>query len=609
MRLSFVTVAVLSLLIATTAVALAASSIVAASSLLPLSRRPRRGRSACRFAPRYSTNDILNNATLRHEFLVNYVTFERNFTRLAINEATQLTYDGHRLDVSTGLPIHKPHLFSAPSKESLHVALLARVLEDSMMIHSSNNGKGNAYTSSSSSTSPPPPRRHRYSHLLYTVDEALLVAETKVGSYEKFAADFPGFGGFLPWFQFHIDSSNVSNVKVTPAWNWNNQVPSLDNGELFWAAFALSTVLESYEKHHQSSSVSGSPSSSSSSSFSAARLRSLCTRWTGVWRTMSTNAVRVFYAGNGTLRTVSQLTNQLLPVSQNNYSGTGSLDDPYEGEMFTDLVYLFSPDLDAATKDLMWIQKRAKLQAASLPQSAATTSGPKTILTQRGWWFSAHEQWKYSFLPYRLSEANWRVFRNGERARAYDGCVLREGPGLFASTNGPVANNNVSFPYDSACGVQALAFQRVLDDDVYTPYGGYPFFLLGGAGDADGEETDAMAAAWLHRIMSAPRMQNQWGSTEATFRNGTAVAPLVTWDTKITTVVALLGGVVDIVQRGLEKMGQLQPLISVIDREWSRVFFPNGTAATKLPGEELPFHGPPADKYVPRNALDFTSCQ
>ena len=44
---------------------------------------------------------------------------------IGINKRTGLTYDGQPLDVDTGLPYKGPHVFTASSKESIHVAVLA----------------------------------------------------------------------------------------------------------------------------------------------------------------------------------------------------------------------------------------------------------------------------------------------------------------------------------------------------------------------------------------------------------------------------------------------------------------------------------------------------
>ena len=49
------------------------------------------------------------------------------------------------------------------------------------------------------------------------------VMEEKLESYLRFNASYPGFGGFLPWM-------TTSDRDVSPAWDWVNRVPALDNG-------------------------------------------------------------------------------------------------------------------------------------------------------------------------------------------------------------------------------------------------------------------------------------------------------------------------------------------------------------------------------------------
>ena len=176
----------------------------------------------------------------------------------------------------------------------------------------------------------------------------------------------------------------------------------------------------------------------------------------------------------GWIRAVTEIKDPQATPTPSNYrtSGTGYLDDPYEGELMTDFVYLFgnapnavAPPLTAADLNQLWLNKRAKLQAARL-----TTPSSGDIVVQRGWWFSAHEQWKYLMLPYHLSDINYRVFVNGERARSWNS-ALKKVPGMFASVTNVTVNSNGVGPwqYLSACGVQEVAFETVTDTNVVTP--------------------------------------------------------------------------------------------------------------------------------------------
>ncbi len=64
------------------------------------------------------------------------------------------------------------------------------------------------------------------------------MVKTKIASYIEFGNKYPGFGGFLPWVA--VDQNGVN-----PTWDWTDRVPALDNGQLFWAAYGLTQVLES----------------------------------------------------------------------------------------------------------------------------------------------------------------------------------------------------------------------------------------------------------------------------------------------------------------------------------------------------------------------------
>lgn len=56
-----------------------------------------------------------------------------------------------------------------------------------------------------------------------------------------------------------------------------------------------------------------------------------------------------------------------------------------------------------------------------------------------------------------------------------------------------------------------------------------------------------------------------YGSTESTRVDGTGVSALVTWDSKVTTVVAILGGVTDLVRQKMKADGVYAEFIEVIE--------------------------------------------
>jgi hypothetical protein len=74
--------------------------------------------------------------------------------------------------------------------------------------------------------------------------------------------------------------------------------------------------------------------------------------------------VQIFYAGNGAVCAVTDIKNQSLHVNdpQQSYGceGAGTLDDPYEGELFTWWLYFFG-GISQEDKNLLWKVKRPQL--------------------------------------------------------------------------------------------------------------------------------------------------------------------------------------------------------------------------------------------------------
>lgn len=398
------------------------------------------------------------------------------------------------------------------------------------------------------------------------VDAAILAAlEKKMSTFETWNRKYPGFGGFLPW----VDN-NASGVVPLPA--WTNQVPSLDNGEMIWGLYACKVVA----------------SESDNEMFHA-----VAERISNYLALLASTARTVFYDGNGHIRSVATMKSSSATPSPTNYgmncnpaTSNCYLDDPYEGELFAVFMDLYSVWPNETDRESVWIAKRAKLQSVEY----FSKLGPITV--QRGFWFSSHEQWKYLELPYlTASKINRRVFLNGERARTQHSAEERV-PGLYASVTDVCPFGSQPPDYISATGIQSIAFQEVTRRDVITPYGAFPTML------AD----LPVGLTWYHNMLLGTAMQGPLGSTESININGSMIAPVVTWDSKITSVVAMIGGVSDIVERGMRKDGTFDRFASVIDREWSRVF-------TQLNGEDIPFATPTS--RIPTVGVpikDFPTC-
>lgn len=100
------------------------------------------------------------------------------------------------------------------------------------------------------------------------------------------------------------------------------------------------------------------------------------------------------------------------------------------------MMHFFAPWTDPNERDKIWVQKRDKLQSVDYHVAELD----KNITVQKGWWFSAHENWKYLFLPYNQVEITRNLLKNGEKVRTWD-AKTNNLPGMFASINGNLTKN------------------------------------------------------------------------------------------------------------------------------------------------------------------------
>lgn len=178
-----------------------------------------------------------------------------------------------------------------------------------------------------------------------------------------------------------------------------------------------------------------------------------------------------------------------------------------------------------------------------------------------------------------------KVFKNAEKARTFD-AYINKLPGLMASIN-DVTDGSEDIPtYASACGIASISFEEILRRDLLTPYGSYGLFL----------QDASVGLCWYNNMLRGPRMQSSFGSTEAINANSTEISPLTTWDSKITTVLAMLNGIGSITERGLklekdEKFGNsYNRFVYILNREHKLLF---GSEEQVL-GDDLPLKLPNA---------------
>lgn len=479
------------------------------------------------FAPKY--NGKLNYLeTDRRKFIRDYLQWEGRFLQpgIAYNGQSGLTYDGHAIRYESGELIGGPRNWSAASKESLHIALLTLAFEINdnakRLISPDDLGKAEGI--------------------------ALDLLTKKITSYEKFNREYPGYGGFLPWFLVSDEGLKPTQNAEIAEYDWTKRVPALDNGQLVWSLYAAYHVLQ--RKGHTE----------------------LAARYKKYFDMLAKNAITVFYDGDGRIRAEASIKDNQLSVAGNQYGNNVPnyyLDDPYEGELFAFFMTLFADWKDPAEAEKIWQRKRAKLKAVEYQ----TPTGPLTV--QQGHWYSAHEQWKYMVLPYVDDSIARQIFLNSEKARTMD-AVQNRRPGLLASVH-DVVQGNANPKYVSDFGIPALARERVGRQDVITPYAAFPVILASGIAGAA-----AIGLTWLNQMLLGPKMQGPYGTTESIAIDGSGIAPLVTWDAKMTTVLAVLGGLYPTVGRALKEDGLYQPFIDIVARE-HKAAFPD------IKGDTFPF--------------------
>jgi len=384
-------------------------------------------------------------------------------------------------------------------------------------------------------------------------ETAIKILTNKITSYEKFNKNYPGFGGHIPWV----------SVNDTGMWllsGWTDRTPALDNGELIWSMVALIEALKNQT------------------------LTDLANRYQNYLDIMTKNAAMIFYAGEGRIRDVAKINDIYAQPYPENYGdvGKGDLNDPYEGELFAFWLVEFG-GLNQTDIDLIWKNHLPNIVNVEY----VTTLGNVTV--ERGWEYSSHEKWKFLMMPYQDVDLMKRLYANGEKVRTWDSYTNRF-PGMFAAIND--VSTNETIPGYIGCGIPSIATAKDTRRDVITGYGIYPLFLI--------ENQKLNALLWYDNYLKAPKMQNQFGATEAININGTMISSLTTWDSKMTTVLAMLGGVVDLNRKFMQETGVYDSFLATVQSLWGQKF-------PVLKGETIPFM-PPRTRVPTDKLADFTTC-
>ena len=479
------------------------------------------------FAEEYSALDLATDSPKRDEFIRRLLLAEAPFFKEGIftHHTTGLTHVGISIDPYTGQLLQNPRNWSAASKESNHLTLLCLSL--------SGDGRAQALVSRKSS---------------------LEIIKKKMTSYEKFDREYPGFGGFLPWFL-------ITENGILPTPEWQNRVPGLDNGQWMWALFLTSYVLKQQG------------------------MRILAGRYLKYWQKLARNSVMVFLENSQhKIRVEARVHDPKAFPTPSNYSDNLAgyyLDDPYEGELLMMFMTLFSPSLSDLEKQMLWENR-------TMPVATYMTKNNEGITVEKGYWYSSHEKWKYFVLPYLDIPRAKQMFLNGEKARTWYSAENHI-PGLFSSTHAPLGENQFIY-YRDGLGVPSLASQPIVRSDIVTPYAAFPVML------ADIKT----GLLWLWNMISAPKMQGPYGITESILTNGKAIAPVLTCDGKI---LPLLGGIlgqasISLMRKALLQFEVYDVFKVLVTAEYEKVF-----TKEKPEGFSLPFRLP--TQAIPQGMEDF----
>jgi len=378
-----------------------------------------------------------------------------------------------------------------------------------------------------------------------------------IGEYDRYHEDCPACGGFINWAWVGPDGFEWQPGKKVKG------IPSLDNGQMAWSMIAAKQVLE--EKGHTEL---------------AARYQTQIDR-------MKAGAVKLFFNGKRISNIANVKDKKTTPGEKQKQKGM--LRDPFEGELMAMFMDMLAEDMTAGGRAKMW-KKVKKGVMRKTYEHDGLPNGPITV--QSGWRFSAHEQWKFLVLPYLQHDTARRMFNNGERARSWD-ASLRGLGGMVAAAYRPRANGGYPM-YMDTLGIESISYgytEPADEDLVVTPYGSFPLILADrGSG-----------LAWHRATIARPKMQNPFGSGESSQAfpadgGEPQVAPILTWDTKVSSDLAMVGGTGGIIHRFFEQNGLTDRFHAILTDTLDKM--------KDLAGEDTPYAPPP----VAPAGSDFATC-
>jgi hypothetical protein len=513
-------------------------------------------------AERPTLGPITGALLAEHEserFMRDLIGRERNFFRpgVAWDAETGMTHDGHLVDYATGALRPGLRNWSAASKEMLHISLLVRAVA------------GDPDAQELLTPDPRQPDR--------AVELALDVLERKIGSYERFHRDYPGYGGFLPWYRVRrVQGGAGEHSIIEPTSNWGHRVPGLDNGQSWAAIYFAANKLR--ELGHSA----------------------LADRYQRHFDLMRQNVVRVFFdRAHKQFRAEARLVEgNRVPVELNRYEtnnnvheglvgkalrklGWGKvylLDDAYEGLMLVHLADLFGDwrGIPQQDRDAVWARPRRRPATYRFNDEAGRR---RRITVSQGYWFSSHEEWGNLALPFRDEPVADQLFVHAQKVRAAHAWLHDEGA-FRASTHNTYRQNVSDLDYRSGEGIAQVASQKVRSDKVLlAPYANYVLAMV----------DRRLFTTWMKHTVAQEGAAGETGLHDSFSPDGSH-APVGTWDGKALPLLAYMGGITDDVRRYMQRdgvYGQFRARVALDHRLF---------AGRVLHGEDVPFYTPTSPK-------------
>ncbi len=464
--------------------------------------------AAPRFPFNHTIDDVLRSPHAARQFVEDFFDHEAPFFRAARDATTGLAFDGVDIDPSTGKLAGYRRL-TATSKECTDVAVIAKILTGDPLA-ARLMGKGVDVRS-----------------------EALAILARKMDSYERFDREYPGYGGFMPWIKIGADGSLGPADK-----HWENNVPSLDNGEWMFTLLAVEHVLRQQGE------------------------AALADRYKAWNEKLAKNVKRVFWDDEKqAVRVQAKISDIRDPNARyGSHDGDAFMRGPHgvhEGAMILHYMSLYAnPGLTAEQVKHVWSE--TKMEAVE----------HKHGTTWQGYWGSPHEEWEFVIMPKRDQEDWAKLFRIRQKLRTQD-AVERGKPAFGASINAPDSGpqERAGVPYAGDHGIPSIAFSSTTDYPFYAVYGVFTL-LLEQANTPERRE----GLAWLLNSLRARDAVTAMGAGESVNNDGSKSSPMKTIDGSFLNWLGLMGGLCDEVRERMKADGTYARYQEILREEYRETF-------------------------------------